>query len=76
MKNKLILGAALLLAAVTESLACTNLIVGKGASADGSVIPPILMGCLASCIIILPVCMKKELCVISMIGIRVNTWDK
>ena len=38
MKNKLILGAALLLAAITEGLACTNLIVGKGASADGSVI--------------------------------------
>ena len=29
MKNKLILGAAFLLAAITESLACTNLIVGK-----------------------------------------------
>ena len=38
MKNKLILGAAFLLAAITESLACTNLIVGKGASVDGSVI--------------------------------------
>ena len=38
MKNKLILSAALLLAAVTEALACTNLIVGKGASTDGSVI--------------------------------------
>ena len=38
MKNKLILGAALVLAAITEGLACTNLIVGKGASADGSVI--------------------------------------
>ena len=38
MKNKLILAAALLGAAVTEALACTNLIVGKGASADGSVI--------------------------------------
>lgn len=75
MKNKLILGAAFLLAAITESLACTNLIVGKGASADGSVIfliPLIHTECLASCITILPVCMKKELCVISMIGIRVN----
>ena len=29
MKNKLILGAALLMAAVTETLACTNFIVGK-----------------------------------------------
>ena len=38
MKNKLILGAAFLLAAITEILACTNLIVGKGASVDGSVI--------------------------------------
>ena len=36
MKNKLILGAAFLLAAITESLACTNLIVGKGASVDRS----------------------------------------
>ena len=27
---------------------------------------------LASCITILPVCMKKEPCVISMIGIRAN----
>ena len=38
MKNKLILGAALLMAAVTETLACTNFIVGKNASTDGSVI--------------------------------------
>ena len=38
MKNKLILGAALLVAAVTETLACTNFIVGKNASTDGSVI--------------------------------------
>lgn len=29
MKNKLILGAAFLLAAITESLACTNLIVDR-----------------------------------------------
>ena len=34
MKNKLILGAAFLLAAITESLACTNLIVGKGRSEE------------------------------------------
>lgn len=76
MKNKLILGAAFLLAAITESLACTNLIVGKGASVDGSLlsflIPLIHTECLASCITILPVCMKKEPCVISMIGIRAN----
>lgn len=38
MRNKLIVGAALLMAAVTESLACTNFIVGKRASVDGSVI--------------------------------------
>ena len=31
MKNKLILGAAFRLAAITESLACTNLSVGEGA---------------------------------------------
>ena len=75
MKNKLILGAAFLLAAITESLACTNLIVGKGASVDGSVIVSYSAdsyGMLASCITILPVCMKKEPCVISMIGIRAN----
>lgn len=63
MKNKLILGAAFLLAAITESLACTNLIVGKGASVDGLLsflIPLIHTECLASCITILPVCMKKE----------------
>ena len=75
MKNKLILGAAFLLAAITESLACTNLIVGKGASVDGLLsflIPLIHTECLASCITILPVCMKKEPCVISMIGIRAN----
>lgn len=38
MKNKLILSAALIVAAATEALACTNFIVGKNASADGSVI--------------------------------------
>ncbi len=79
MKNKLILGAAFLMAAITESLACTNLIVGKGASVDGSVIvliPLIHTECLASYIIILRVCMKKEPCVISMIGIRANIYGK
>ncbi len=38
MKNKLGLCVALLMAAVTKGWACTNLIVGKAASADGSVI--------------------------------------
>ena len=36
--KKLFLTAVTLLAAITSSLACTNLIVGKAASADGSVI--------------------------------------
>ena len=70
MKNKLILGAAFLLAAITESLACTNLIVGMVLLSF--LIPLIHTECLASCITILPVCMKKEPCVISMIGIRAN----
>ncbi len=38
MKNKLFLTAALLVAAVAQSWACTNFIVGKKASKDGSVI--------------------------------------
>lgn len=38
MKSKWMLAAALLWAAVTEGLACTNFIVGKAASTDGSVI--------------------------------------
>ena len=38
MKNKLFLAVALLVAGVMQSWACTNLIVGKGASKDGSVI--------------------------------------
>ena len=75
MKNKLILGAAFLLAAITESLACTNLIVGKGASVDGSVIVSYSAdsyGMFGELYHYLPVCMKKEPCVISMIGIRAN----
>lgn len=36
--KKLILGAAILLTAAANSLACTNLIVGKNASTDGSTI--------------------------------------
>lgn len=38
MNNKLILGAALWLAAAAEGPACTNFIVGRNASTDGSVI--------------------------------------
>lgn len=56
MKNKLILGAAFLLAAITESLACTNLIVGKGPRwmvLLSFLIPLIHTECLASCITIL-----------------------
>lgn len=75
MKNKLILGAAFLLAAITESLACTNLIVGKGASVDGSVIVSYSAdsyGMFGELYHYPAVCMKKEPCVISMIGIRAN----
>ena len=36
--KKIFLTAALVVAAVAQSLACTNMIVGKGASKDGSVI--------------------------------------
>ena len=38
MKNRILLVAALLVAGIAQSLACTNLIVGKKASKDGSVI--------------------------------------
>ena len=38
MKNRIMLVAALLVAGVAQALACTNFIVGKGASKDGSVI--------------------------------------
>ena len=38
MKNRILLVAALLVAGVAQALACTNFIVGKGASKDGSVI--------------------------------------
>ena len=38
MKNRLLLTAAFLVAAVAQGLACTNFIVGQGASKDGSVI--------------------------------------
>jgi len=38
MKNRLLLTVALMVGAVVQGLACTNMIVGKGASKDGSVI--------------------------------------
>jgi dipeptidase len=38
MKNRILLVATLLMASVAQALACTNFIVGKGASKDGSVI--------------------------------------
>ena len=38
MKRRIILCAAVLMAAVANTFACTNLIVGKNASADGSTI--------------------------------------
>ena len=38
MKNRILLVAALLVAGVAQALACTNFIVGKRASKDGSVI--------------------------------------
>lgn len=63
MKSKrLTLFVLFVVAAVANALACTNLIVGKNASADGSTmfpILPILMVCSASYIIILPVCTRK-----------------
>lgn len=75
MKNKLILGLCLSIGGNNRSLACTNLIVGKEPRLMvllSFLIPLIHTECLASCITILPVCMKKEPCVISMIGIRAN----
>ena len=38
MKSKLLMAVALIVASITQSLACTNFIVGKAASKDGSVI--------------------------------------
>ena len=52
MKKRIILSAVLFLAALANSFACTNLIVGKNASTDGSTIRPTRMACLVSFIII------------------------
>ena len=80
MKNKLILGAALLMAAVTETLACTNFIVGKKLHRQTVrllyLIQPIHTECSVSYIIIPQVYMPKAPCVIFMNGIRVSIWDR
>lgn len=79
MKNKLILGAALLMAAVTETLACTNFIVGKMHRQTVRLlylIQPIHTECSVSYIIIPQVYMPKAPCVIFMNGIRVSIWDR
>lgn len=79
MKNKLILGAALLVAAVTETLACTNFIVGKNASTDGSVIVSYSAdsyGMFGELYHYPQVYMPKAPCVIFMNGIRVSIWDR
>ena len=65
MKKRLIFCAALFLAAVADTFACTNLIVGKNASTDGSTIDPILptrMACLENFITILLLHILKEPC--------------
>ena len=79
MKNKLILGAALLMAAVTETLACTNFIVGKNASTDGSVIVSYSAdsyGMFGELYHYPAGYMPKAPCVIFMNGIRVSIWDR
>ena len=65
MKKRLIFCAALFLAAVADTFACTNLIVGKNASTDGSTTFPILptrMACLENFITILLLHILKEPC--------------
>lgn len=79
MNKKLILCAAFLVAAVADTFACTNLIVGKNASADGRPSFPILpihMGCLESYIIIRPLLIRKEPCWMYMSGIPENILEK
>lgn len=60
--KRLTLSVMLVVAVVANTFACTNLIVGKNVSTDGSTIVPILptpMDCLASCIIIPQACTRK-----------------
>ena len=45
MKKRIILSAVLSLAALANSFACTNLIVGKNASTDGSTTSTGCWGC-------------------------------
>lgn len=65
MKKRIILSAVLSLAALANSFACTNLIVGKNASTDGRLlfpIQPIRMVCSVSFIIIRLLHIPKGLC--------------
>lgn len=65
MKKRIILSAVLFLAALANSFACTNLIVGKNASTDGRLLFPIRptrMACLVSFIIIRLLHIPKGLC--------------
>ena len=59
--RRLTLAVVCMAAAVADTLACTNLIVGKNVSADGSTIisySPIR--CSASCITTLLACTRRE----------------
>ena len=77
MKNKLILGAALLMAAVTETLATLLLVkMHRQTVRLLYLIQPIHTECSVSYIIIPQVYMPKAPCVIFMNGIRVSIWDR
>lgn len=61
--RRLTLAVVCMAAAVADTLACTNLIVGKSVSADGSTIIPIRptpIRCSASCITTLLACTRRE----------------